>query len=72
MELTDGSLVTGPPKSLAGRQIVSIPVAPLPEVLSHLEDFTAPGEYALVFTGPKNARHRASPADRPSPRCQGR
>lgn len=46
VELTDGSLVTGPPKSLAGRRGVSIPAALLPDILSHLEDFTAPGEDA--------------------------
>lgn len=60
VELTDGSLVTGPPKSLAGRRVVSIPASLLPEILSHLEDFTALGEDALVFTGPKNAQLRRS------------
>jgi integrase len=60
VELTDGSLVTGPPKSLAGRRGVSIPAALLPDVLSHLEDFTAAGEDALIFTGPKNAQLRRS------------
>ena len=40
VELTDGSLVTGPPKSLAGRRAVSIPASVLPDILSHLEDFT--------------------------------
>jgi integrase len=60
VELTDGSLVTGAPKSLAGRRVVSIPASVLPDVLSHLEDFTAPGEDALIFTGPKNAQLRRS------------
>ncbi|MFI5064514.1 MAG: tyrosine-type recombinase/integrase [Streptosporangiales bacterium] len=60
VELTDGSLVTGPPKSLAGRRVVSIPAALMPEIISHLEDFTAFGEDALVFTGPKNAQLRRS------------
>jgi integrase len=60
VELTDGSLVTGPPKSLAGRRVVSIPASLLPEILSHLEDFTASGEDALIFTGPKNAQLRRS------------
>jgi integrase len=60
VELTDGSLVTGQPKSLAGRRVVSIPASLLPEILSHLEDFTASGEDALVFTGPKNAQLRRS------------
>jgi hypothetical protein len=47
-------------RSLAGRRAVSIPAALLPDILSHLEDFTALGEDALVFTGPKNAQLRRS------------
>jgi integrase len=43
VELVDGSLVTGPPKSLASRRIVSIPAFLLGDVES------------LVFTGPKGA-----------------
>jgi integrase len=39
---------------------VSIPASLLPEILSHLEDFTALGEDSLVFTGPKNAQLRRS------------
>ena len=37
---------------------MSIPASLLPEILSHLQDFTASGEDALVFTGPKNAQLR--------------
>ena len=32
----------------------------LPDILSHLEDFTALGQDALIFTGPKNAQLRRS------------
>jgi len=32
----------------------------MPDILSHLEDFTAFGEDALIFTGPKNAQLRRS------------
>lgn len=60
VELIDGSMVTGPPKSQAGNRMVSIPAYLLPDVRSHLEEFTLPGEDALVFTGPKNAQLRRS------------
>jgi integrase len=59
-ELTDGSLVTGPPKSLAGKRVVSIPAFLLADIRPHLNDFTLPGDDALVFTGPKNAPLRRS------------
>ena len=54
MELVDGSLVTGPPKSEAGKRIVTLPPFLLPELVTHLEQFTAPGDDSLVFVGPKN------------------
>jgi hypothetical protein len=54
-ELIDGSLVTGPPKSAAGRRLISIPEAILPDVTTHLDRYTLPGGDSLVFTGPKNA-----------------
>jgi integrase len=59
-ELTDGSLVTGPPKSEAGRRIVTLPAFVLPEVASHLNQFTGPDADSLVFVGPKNAPLRRS------------
>lgn len=55
VELVDGSLVTGPPKSPASRRIVSIPAFLLADVEAHLEQFTRPGDDSLVFTGPKGA-----------------
>jgi integrase len=54
VELVDGLLVTGPPKSAAGRRIVSLPPFVLPELDAHLDKFTAPAEDSLVFVGPKN------------------
>ena len=39
---------------------MSIPAALLPDILRHLEDFTASGDDALIFTGPKNAQLRRS------------
>jgi hypothetical protein len=50
----DGSLVTGPPKSTAGKRIVFLPAFLLPENITHLERFTASDEDSLVFVGPKN------------------
>ena len=43
VELTNGSLVTGPPKSEAGKRIITLPPFLLPEIKAHLEQFTAPG-----------------------------
>lgn len=60
VELTRGPLVTGPPKSAAGRRDVTIPVFLLPDVAAHLDTFTAAGPQALVFTGPKGAQLRRS------------
>ena len=54
VELVDGSLVTGPPKSEAGKRIVTLPAFLLPELVTHLEQFTPPGDDSLVFVGPKN------------------
>ena len=54
-ELVDGSLITGPPKSQAGRRVVSIPSFLLPEVVSHIETFTQGGSGDLLFVGPRNA-----------------
>ena len=51
-ELT-GSLVTGPPKSAAGRRLISIPAAILPDVTDHLGRYTLPGNDSLVFIGPE-------------------
>jgi integrase len=59
-ELIDGSLVTGPPKSAAGRRLVSIPAAILPDVTTHLDRYSLPSNDSLVFTGPKNAPLRRS------------
>jgi integrase len=60
VELARGPLVTGPPKSAAGKRDVTIPALLLPDVAAHLEDFTAADPRALVFTGPKGAQLRRS------------
>jgi integrase len=55
VELIDGSRITGPPKSQAGKRVVSIPPFLLPEIASHIENFTQRGSDDLLFVGPKNA-----------------
>jgi integrase len=60
VELARGPLVTGPPKSAAGKRDVTIPALLLPDVTAHLEDFTAADPRALVLTGPKGAQLRRS------------
>jgi integrase len=37
------------PKSAAGDRVLTIPETLMPEVVRHLETFSAPGEYGLVF-----------------------
>jgi len=60
VELKNGSLVTGPPKSLAGARWVSIPAFLLADVTEHLDQFTGTADDCLVFTGPKGAQLRRS------------
>ena len=60
VELTNGALVTGPPKSASGIRWVSIPPFLLPDVIEHLEQFTGTADDQLVFTGPKGAQLRRS------------
>jgi len=54
-----GRLFFAPPKSDAGKRLVAIPSMILPDLLSHLNAFTAPGADALLFTSPtgKLLRH---------------
>lgn len=52
-------LVFGPPKSAAGKRVVTIPEVIIPVVQSHLACFAEDGDDRLVFTGPegKPLRH---------------
>jgi integrase len=43
--------VLGPPKSQAGRRIVGIPPAIVPDLEQHLAVYVKPGSGALVFPG---------------------
>ena len=54
VELIDGSRITGPPKSQAGKRLISIPPFLIPEVAAHIENYTQHGADDLLFVGPKN------------------
>ncbi len=58
IELSDGTLLIGPPKSDAGRRTIVIPDALVPELTAHLATFVGPGAEARVFTGAKGALMR--------------
>jgi integrase len=60
VELADGSLIVGPPKTAAGRRVVAIPSALLPEVRRHLAQFVRAEAHTLVSAGPKGAPLRRS------------
>ncbi len=60
VELGDGRLVVGPPKSAAGRRTVALPAAVLPDLRQHLESFVAVADDAVLFAGPKGAPLRRS------------
>ena len=55
VERQRGGLLLGPPKSRAGLRTVAVPAAVMTELRRHLDDYTAPGPAAFVFTGPTGA-----------------
>lgn len=50
-QLANGTLVAGPPKTEAGRRVVSIPEAILPDLEAHLIHHSARSADGLVFAG---------------------
>jgi integrase len=50
-ELSDGTLVLGPPKTDAGVRTVAIPQAIIGDIEAHLATYSAPGVDGLVFCG---------------------
>jgi integrase len=50
-ELKSGERIVGPPKTKAGIRTVYIPPHVLPAIARHLEQFSAPGQDGLIFTG---------------------
>jgi integrase len=55
VELSDGSLIIGPPKSAAAKRVVTLADVIMSEMATHLQEYAAPGADALVFVGPKGA-----------------
>jgi integrase len=51
VERSTGPLVLGPPKSQAGRRIIGIPAAIVPDLERHLAVYVKPGPGSLVFPG---------------------
>ncbi|MGI8792736.1 MAG: tyrosine-type recombinase/integrase [Acidimicrobiales bacterium] len=49
--LKDGTIVTGPPKTAAGRRTVALPPAVVPAVEAHLDRWAAEGSDGLFFCG---------------------
>jgi integrase len=57
-ELRRGRLLVKSPKSEAGKRIVAIPPAIVPEMTQHLSKFAQEGAGGLVFVGPLGGRLR--------------
>ena len=53
VDLADGRVVFGPPKTAAGRRVVAFPTELVPILEDHLARFVAPELDALVFTSPE-------------------
>lgn len=60
VELSNGQMILGSPKSRAGLRTVSVPARILPDLLTHLAKHTGPESDALVFTGLKGGPLRRS------------
>lgn len=54
VEVPGHPVTTGPPKSTAGRRTVTLPETTADALRAHLDQYTAPGPDALVFTTPSN------------------
>jgi integrase len=52
-QLRDGTLISGPPKTDAGRRTLTLPAPIIPELENHLAMYGQPGIDGLVFTGDK-------------------
>ncbi len=60
VEWSTGEILLGPPKSRAGRRVIGIPAAIIPDLREHLSIFVKPDAGALVFTGAKGGPMRRS------------
>ena len=64
VELNDGTLVVGPPKTQAGVRTVALPAFLIPELEHHLAHFAAPGRNGHFFTGERSEVLRKRTVDR--------
>ncbi|MEV4478004.1 hypothetical protein [Nonomuraea sp. NPDC049504] len=67
-ELKDGSVTIGPPKSEAGKRIVSIPATLLPDLRQHMETYAEKGRARTRLRRPQG---RQAPARELHPRPGG-
>jgi integrase len=59
-ELTTGRRVEGDPKSDAGKRLITMPPAIVPEVRTHMEHYAQEGPDGYLFVGPKGGLFRRS------------
>jgi integrase len=59
-----GKIIVSPPKTEAGRRVVTLPRIVVAALAEHLEEYTEPGPDGLVFTTPKGAYLLRSPFNR--------
>ena len=64
VELNDGTLVVGAPKTEAGVRTVALPAFLIPELENHLAHFAAPGRNGHFFTGERSEVLRKRAVDR--------
>ena len=64
VELNDGTLVVGAPKTQAGVRTVALPAFLIPELEHHLAHFAAPGRNGHFFTGERSEVLRKRAVDR--------
>ena len=60
MELADGRVTFGPPKSASGRRTVALPADLIALIEDHLNDHVSPEPDALLFTSPEGHPLRRS------------
>ncbi|WP_460357678.1 tyrosine-type recombinase/integrase [Actinoallomurus acanthiterrae] len=60
IELDNGQMVLGPPKSRAGKRVVSFPAVIVPTLTEHLDTYIDDDPDAFVFLGAKGAFLRGS------------
>jgi integrase len=58
IQLSDGTLLVGPPKTDAGRRTIALPPVLIPYLTKHLHDWVGPEPDARVFAGEKGGALR--------------